>query len=276
MWETEKVSRVFMRINAYFEITHSFPKPFKKRVIECLRPIFERKGRPMPQILRRFFIFPVLVLALGACSTGPSSDYLKATRAAALTEMALPTETLPVPTETITLTPTGGTETSALSPTITRTATRPSVPAGPVCDNSAYISDVTIPDGTVMQPEEVFVKTWSLRNTGTCGWTTAYAIDFVSGKAMDGVITYMPQAVDPGGTVEISVGLAAPSTPGTYIGYWRLKNADGTFFGDLVYVQIVVPGSGGTSEPTAEITDTLEPTAEITNTLEPTEGTSEM
>jgi hypothetical protein len=225
-----------------------------------------KKGRRMLLILRRFFILPALLLALGACNSGPSTDDLKTTRAAALTEMALPTETLPVPTETITPTPTAGTETSALSPTVTRTATRPAVPIAPVCDSSAYVSDVTIPDGTVMQPGEVFVKTWSFRNTGTCGWTTAYTIDFVNGEAMDGVITYMPQAVDPGGTVEISVGLAAPSTPGTHTGYWRLKNEDRVFFGDLVYVQIVVPGSAATSEPTVEMTNTLEPTAETSET----------
>jgi hypothetical protein len=214
----------------------------------------------MLQILRHFFILPVLALALGACSSGPSADDLKATRAAALTEMALPTETLPIPTETITPTPTeGGTETLLLTPSATRTATRPAGPVGPVCDNAAYFSDVTIPDGTVMQPEEVFVKTWSLRNTGTCSWTTAYAIDFVSGNALDGVIKYLSEAVDPGGAVEISVGLAAPSAPGTYTGYWRMKNEEGTFFGDLVYVQIVVPGSASTSESTPEITNTLEP-----------------
>ena len=57
---------------------------------------------------------------------------------------------------------------------------------------------------------------------------------------MDGVITYVPQEVKPGGVVEISVGLSAPTTPGTYTGYWRLKNADGVFFGKWVSVNIVV------------------------------------
>ncbi|MGB7540137.1 MAG: NBR1-Ig-like domain-containing protein [Anaerolineales bacterium] len=216
----------------------------------------------MLQILRRFFILPVLALTLAACGGGPSADDLKATRAAALTELALPTETLPVPTEAITPTPTAGiTETSLLTPSLTRTATRPPVVNQPLCDDSAYVSDVTIPDGTVLQPGEGFVKTWSLRNTGTCSWTTAYALDFANGTRMDGVITYIHQAVEPGGAIEISVGLAAPATPGTYTGNWRLKNADGTFFGELVYVQIKVPGSAST----AAITNTLEPTATATS-----------
>jgi len=77
----------------------------------------------------------------------------------------------------------------------------------------------------------------------------------------------LADAVDPGDTIEISVGLAAPTTPGTYTGYWRLKNAGGSLFGELVYVQIVVPGSG-TATPTPAVSST--PTPEITNTPLPT------
>ncbi len=190
----------------------------------------------MLQTLRRILILPVLALALGACDAVSTED-IKATRAAALTELALPTIT---PTDTITLTPTAVTATISLTPTETRAATRPPAGKAPLCDDFAYVSDVTIPDGTVLQPEEGFVKTWSLYNTGTCTWTAAYAIDFSSGTRMDGVITYMPQEVKSGGVVEISVGLWAPSSPGTYTGYWRMKNAEGVFFGVWVSVNIVV------------------------------------
>jgi hypothetical protein len=230
----------------------------------------------MPQTIRRFFILPVLALALGACSSSPSTDDLKATRAAALTALVLPSETLAVATDAPTSTPTAvSAETQALTPSATRTATRPPVVNQPLCDDAAFVSDVTIPDKTVIQPGAGFVKTWGIRNTGTCSWTTAYSITFVSGTRMDGVITYLTQAADPGGTIEISVGLAAPTTPGTYTSYWRLKNAGGTLFGELVYVQIVVPGSATatltpaqSSTPTPEITNTPLPTA--TETQVPT------
>ncbi len=194
----------------------------------------------MLQILQRLSILPILALALAACGAGTAEDDFKATRAAALTELALPTETLPVPTDTITLTPTAVTATISLTSTETRAATRPPAANAPLCDDSAYVSDVTIPDGTVLQPGEGFVKTWSLLNTGTCTWTATYGIDVSSGARMDGVITYVPQEVKPGGAVEISVGLWAPTTPGTYTGYWRMKNADGVFFGAWVSVNIVV------------------------------------
>ncbi|MBN2084084.1 MAG: hypothetical protein JW748_02585 [Anaerolineales bacterium] len=215
---------------------------------------------------RRVYFFPAMALVLAACGSGPSTDNLKTTRAAVLTGLILqPTYTeaptaAPSPTET---------ETLFLTPSATRTSTRPPVATEPLCDNSAYVSDVTIPDGTVLEPGEEFEKTWSLRNTGACSWSTAYTIDFVSGDQMDGVAASLPAAVESGGVIEISVGLAAPGTPGTYTGYWRLKNAGGIFFGELVYVQIVVSESA--TETPASADDTPSATPDITDTPLPTD-----
>lgn len=131
------------------------------------------------------------------------------------------------------------------------------------CDNSSYLSDATIPDGTVLAPGTVFTKTWSLQNTGSCEWTTSYAMAFYSGNAMSGTTTALSETVNIGSSGDISVELTAPSTAGTYTGYWRLQNASGTSFGEAVYVQIVV--SGSTSTPTATPTSTSEDD-ESTNT----------
>jgi hypothetical protein len=110
----------------------------------------------------------------------------------------------------------------------------------PPCDASVYVSDVTIPDGTEFSPGDSFQKTWEVRNTGSCNWTTAYTIAYAGGEQMDGVITHIPEVVDPGDTTQISVDLVAPSIPGNYIGHWQMKNADGFYFGVVLFVQIVV------------------------------------
>lgn len=141
------------------------------------------------------------------------------------------------------------------------------------CDNSAYLSDVTIPDGTVLTPASTFTKTWSLQNTGSCDWTTSYSIVFYSGNAMSGVTTTLSESVAVGSSGEISVALTAPSAAGSYTGYWRLQNASGTSFGEAVYVQIVVSGSTSTETITSTPTSTTEveeSTATPTNTPEPT------
>lgn len=109
-------------------------------------------------------------------------------------------------------------------------ATQP--PAGGCIDRAAFVQDVSVPDGTVVRPNQGFTKTWRLRNDGTCTWTTAYAVVFSSGNAMGGPAAQaLPAAVAPGSTVDISLNLTAPSTTGTHRGEWLLRNASGTVFG---------------------------------------------
>lgn len=123
------------------------------------------------------------------------------------------------------------------------------------CDRAQFISDITVPDGTTFAPNATFTKTWRLKNVGTCTWTTAYSLAFVSGDRMGGVDTLLPQTVVPGQTVDVGVNLTAPSLAGSYRGYWELKNASGAFFGigtnfdKPIWVDIKVSGSstGGTT-----------------------------
>ena len=49
--------------------------------------------------------------------------------------------------------------------------------------------------------------------------------------------------VDPGQTMDISVILKAPATPGNYKGYWKLRNAAGVLFA-TVYLDMNVGGGG--------------------------------
>jgi hypothetical protein len=114
------------------------------------------------------------------------------------------------------------------------------------CDWAAFITDVTVPDGTQFAPGEVFTKTWRLKNIGTCTWTPDYDIAFDSGSQMSGTNMQVPGYVAPGQTVDVAVTFTAPSTPGHYVGYWMLRNASGKMFGtggwadESFYVDIYV------------------------------------
>jgi hypothetical protein len=148
------------------------------------------------------------------------------------------------------------------------------------CNNSAYVSDVTIPDNTVMAPGASFVKTWALQNTGTCTWDTSFKLVFVSGDQMGGASTSLASSVAPSQQVQISVSLTAPTTAGTYKGYWRLAADTGTGFGESVTVVIVVSstltstptGTLATSTPTVTSIFTKTPTSLITRTSTATPG----
>ncbi len=68
-----------------------------------------------------------------------------------------------------------------------------------------------MPDGTSFKPDQDFTKTWRLKNIGTCTWTKAYALVFVSGDRMTGdKVTQLKANVAPGQTVDISIELTAP------------------------------------------------------------------
>lgn len=137
---------------------------------------------------------------------------------ATATQPALPTNTLP-PTQT-------QPPTATLVPP---TATQVPVP----CDRASFVQDVTYPDDSEVPVGTNFVKTWRLRNNGSCTWTSSYALVFVRGDSLGGpaALQFTTGSVAPGQTIDISVNLIAPATAGTYQGYWMLRNANGVLFG---------------------------------------------
>jgi hypothetical protein len=76
------------------------------------------------------------------------------------------------------------------------------------------------------------VKTWRLQNIGTCTWSTSYAIVFYTGTQMGApAVVYLPTSVPPGGSVDVTVNMTAPTGAGHYRGYWMLRNAANVLFG---------------------------------------------
>jgi hypothetical protein len=128
--------------------------------------------------------------------------------------------------------------------------------------NAAFAADVTVPDNTEMSPGETFVKTWRIRNSGTCDWGAGFTLVFVGGEQMGAPASVPVPATAAGSTVDVSVNMAAPSDYGTYRSNWRVESDTGAVFGSSVYVQIVVPAPA-TATPTEEPTPTPteEPTA---------------
>ncbi len=198
----------------------------------------------MPKKLR--FLLPVsfLILAILACNTSaPISGVDAVGTAAAETVSAI-----------------GGTApaTTAVAPTDTLVPAAPTTPpaasATPICDQAKFVSE-TIPDGTVFAPGASFTKSWRLRNTGACTWTTSYAVVFDSGTAMNAPAAVpLSGDVGPGQEVDLPVNMQAPGAPGTYTGYWRLRNASGVLFGlgasngtFWVKIEVVAPTATATS-----------------------------
>jgi hypothetical protein len=226
---------------------------------------------------RLIILLATWVLLLAACNlprrtdtptTDPNLAYTQAnqtvaaqlteanqTVAAQLTQAAMGT---PVIFVTSTSLPGAYTPTSTFLPTNTPIPSPTSLPsATPIpptateipipCDRAGFDGDISVPDNTEIPAGTTFVKTWRLRNTGSCTWTTAYQLVFYSGDAMSGPASSQltTGSVPPGSTVDVSITLIAPTTPGAYHGEWRLRNTGGTTFGigpganESFWVQII-------------------------------------
>ena len=131
-----------------------------------------------------------------------------------------------------TQTPSGAqpTATGQPSPTPTRGAA-----SGNCTHLATFVSDVTIPDDSVIEAGKSFVKTWRVRNDGTCTWgpnQSLRALAFSSGNKMGSPDQVALTAdVAPGKTVDISVTFTAPSNSGTYTSEWVFRLSSGQTVG---------------------------------------------
>ena len=135
----------------------------------------------------------------------------------------------------------------------------------------SFVSDVTIPDNTPVTAGQAFTKTWKVKNAGSCAWDAGFKFAFTGGEQMGGTSYTLPSAVAAGAVTDISVPMTAPSKTGTLRGNWRMSTAAGQFFGDEVYVQVVVGGgAAATNTPGTGATSTTSPaSATPTITLTP-------
>jgi len=122
--------------------------------------------------------------------------------------------------------------------------------------NSAIMVYETVPDYTNFSLNQTFNKTWRLKNVGVCTWNTGYRLAFYSGNSLNApAYVYLPYNVAPGGTVNVVVPMQAPSTAGTYTGYWGLYTDANIYFG-RIWVTITtgtIPASYAVSSVTYAI-----------------------
>lgn len=229
-----------------------------------------------------FIILALTSASLASCnmpgdvSGAPTLNVTQAyqTVAARLTQAIAQT-----PSATITPTATQGNSVEASpSPTVqpSRTPTiqaATSTNSNVTCDQAAFTLDVTVPDGTEMQPGQEFTKIWRLQNAGSCTWTTDYDLVHFSGDQL-GAPSSVPLSgeVPSGQTVDLSVDMQAPEQPGNYRANWKLRNDSGTLFGigpsggSAFWVEITVvqppPGTPSPS-PAITVTPTTTPTVAV-------------
>ena len=122
-------------------------------------------------------------------------------------------------------------------------------------DSATFVSDVTIEDGTVMNPGQSFTKTWRFRNTGSTGWSS-YSMVFVGGDQMGAPASVPVPTTAPGAIVDISVPMIATTEPGPHTGNWLIRTAGGRALGGSdVFVLIMVKGTRTLAELETDLRD---------------------
>lgn len=205
-------------------------------------------------------IFPVLIVLiviLTGCNFPTTASVDANSTAVAQTVAAIRDQETTSPVITTQAPPAGGevptlppeqAATETLIPTAAATATITNT-SGP-CNLATMLSE-TVPDDTEINVNQAFVKTWTLKNVGSCTWTSGYKVIFASGDAMSGPGSFQLTAgtVAPGESVVVSVNLVAPAEIGTYRGNWKLQSSEGQVFtlttGNPFWVQIKTVSSGG-------------------------------
>ena len=133
-------------------------------------------------------------------------------------------------------------------------------------DRSAFIDDVSFPDGARVVAGSDFIKTWRIENAGAEPWVgrkllcqdSELAPPLADGRGIDA--TLRPDGRElaiplmlPGEQVELSMGFTVSPHPCTVLSYWKMVDADDTLCfpdatGIWVKVQVVAPVAcaGGT------------------------------
>jgi hypothetical protein len=201
--------------------------------------------------MKSLWVVLIGILLLTACAPAtpaePTPDVNAIRTSAAYTVVAeftltaaVFTATLPPPTET--LIPEIPSETPTQGLTTDPTQAALGTPAA-LCDDYTFDAatvDVTIPDGTPMTLNQEFVKTWKIKNTGTCSWGDGYGLIYSHGERMSGQPEPLAVVVQSGQEVEVSVNFKAPGRIGEFVSAWTMSNANGLPFGKAIFVKIIV------------------------------------
>ena len=95
-------------------------------------------------------------------------------------------------------------------------------------DESHFVGDVTIPDGTIVTPGEHFTKTWAVQNAGQVPWINRrlIRIGLSDGPTVPQTPRWVPiPDTQPSETVEISVEVEAPKVEGSSFVMWKMADS---------------------------------------------------
>lgn len=104
-----------------------------------------------------------------------------------------------------------------------------------VGDHSAFVHDLTVPNGAIFPPGCRFEKVWQIQNAGRVIWADRWLecqnCDRESDRTLRPDVPKIPiPLARPGAVVILSVWFTAPSTPCTATSVWKMTDCEGTVY----------------------------------------------
>jgi hypothetical protein len=131
--------------------------------------------------------------------------------------------------------------TSNIQPDSAKGISTPQPSPTPDCQsNLLYLEDITIPDGTDVNPSDSLDKRWMVENNGTCNWDYRFGLKLIAGPAMGADPEQALYPARSGNQVEVQIQFTAPQEPGLYRSAWQAADPEGKFFGDPIFIEINV------------------------------------
>jgi len=170
---------------------------------------------------------------------GPASVWGGCLRAALL---ALPlaacgqaVDPTPTPTVTVQIRPTAASQSAQPIP-----ASQAAPVQGRCVAQARFIEDLSIPDGSLVEPGGLIDKRWSVLNSGTCDWGPGYRLIRTDTGLLIGPDELALYPARSGEEAVWQVLLTAPREPGQHIASWQARSPTGELFGDPVFVLVEV------------------------------------
>lgn len=109
------------------------------------------------------------------------------------------------------------------------------------CSNDlSFVDDLTIPDNTATTFGLTLDKQWLVENSGTCNWNSGYRLRNIDGATLGAPAEIALYPARAGTQATIQIIFTAPFTEGVYESAWQGIDANGSAFGDPIYMRIVV------------------------------------
>ncbi|MGC8857124.1 MAG: NBR1-Ig-like domain-containing protein [Anaerolineae bacterium] len=124
-------------------------------------------------------------------------------------------------------------------PSLTPSETPSPLPT-PCTNDLKFLEDLTFPDGSLVAPGSSIDKQWLVLNSGSCNWDSRYRLKFLRGDPLSAPSEQALYPARAGSQAVLRILFTAPLVPGTYGSEWQAVDPQGQWFGESVYLQIVV------------------------------------